>query len=139
MQIPFVFLRRAAPRRAAPAVVAALVLLGCASAGRPLPITPGEPLGLGTFAVTPPPGVDWKGSELGDAREGRVALFAREFTPTHTLFAASVPDVVRPAMQAEYGAKMVELGPPTSVTLVEDGGTQCTYQYQVGNEPSAGR
>jgi hypothetical protein len=63
-------------------------------------------LGLGTFAVTPPPGVDWKGSELGDAREGRVALFAREFTPTHTLFAASVPDVVRPAMQAEYGAKM---------------------------------
>jgi hypothetical protein len=40
---------------------------------------------------------------------------------------------------ATQGEIEVELGPPTSVTLVEDGGTQCTYQYQVGNEPSAGR
>ena len=40
---------------------------------------------------------------------------------------------------ATQGEIELELGPPTSITSVEGGGTQCTYEYQIGNEPSAGR
>jgi hypothetical protein len=35
-----------------------------------------------------------------------MAFFSHEFTPTHTLLAAALADVVSPLMQVEYGAKM---------------------------------
>lgn len=40
---------------------------------------------------------------------------------------------------ATQGEIELELGPPTSVVSTEAGGTRCTYEYQLGNEPSAGR
>ncbi len=32
-----------------------------------------------------------------------------------------------------------QLGPPTSVTDLPDGGRTCTYEYELGNQPSPGR
>ena len=32
-----------------------------------------------------------------------------------------------------------QLGPPVSVRSLPDGGQSCTYDYEIGNEPSAGR
>jgi hypothetical protein len=86
-------------------VLAALTLTSCASAGGPFPVPSDGSVELGTFTVTLPPSVDWNGSEIGDPRTGRMALFGHEFTATHTLLAAALPDVVPPVMQ-EYGAKM---------------------------------
>jgi hypothetical protein len=106
VQILFACGRRAAPPGAGAVLLAVLVLASCASAGRPLPVTPGEPVELGTFNVTLPRGVDWEGGERIDPRAGRVALFGHELTPTHTLLAAALADVVSPPMQVEYGAKM---------------------------------
>lgn len=40
------------------------------------------------------------------------------------------------ASQAEIQA---ELGRPTSVSALPDGDTSCTYEYEIGNEPSAAR
>lgn len=106
MHTPFGFGARAALRRAGPLFLAVLALASCASAGRPIPITPGEPVEFGTFAFTLPPGVHWDGGEVRDPTRGRMALFGHEFAPTHTLLAAALPDIVPPGMQAEYGAKM---------------------------------
>ena len=113
--------RGAAPRGAGPALLAVLILASCAAAGRPIPITPGEPVELGTFAFTLPPNVDWEGGELGDPREGRMALFGREFTSTHTLLAAALPDLVPPRLQAEYGAKMAGRSDPERLELALKG------------------
>ena len=33
----------------------------------------------------------------------------------------------------------VQLGPPVSVTTLPDGSQSCTYEYEIGNEPSPGR
>jgi hypothetical protein len=49
------------------------------------------------------------------------------------------PNLAACRVGATRGEIELELGPPTSVTSVEGGGTECTYEYQVGNEPSAGR
>jgi hypothetical protein len=49
------------------------------------------------------------------------------------------PNLAACRVGATRGEIELELGPPTSVASVEGGGTQCTYEYQVGNEPSAGR
>jgi hypothetical protein len=89
-----------------PILLTVLVLASCASAGRPLPTTAGEPVEFGTFAVTLPQGVDWTATDISDPAQGRVGLFAAEFAPTHTLLAAVLPDIVPPPTQAEYGAKM---------------------------------
>jgi len=32
-----------------------------------------------------------------------------------------------------------QLGPPVSVRSLPEGGQSCTYDYEIGNEPSAGR
>ena len=32
-----------------------------------------------------------------------------------------------------------QLGPPTSVRTLPEGGQTCTYEYEIGDEPSAGR
>lgn len=34
---------------------------------------------------------------------------------------------------------VAQLGPPTSVTELPDGGKTCTYEYELGNRPSPGR
>jgi hypothetical protein len=49
------------------------------------------------------------------------------------------PNLAACRVGATRGEIELELGPPTSVASVEGGGTQCTYEYQIGNEPSAGR
>jgi hypothetical protein len=49
------------------------------------------------------------------------------------------PNLAACRVGATRGEIELELGPPTSVTSVEGGGTECTYEYQIGNEPSAGR
>jgi hypothetical protein len=49
------------------------------------------------------------------------------------------PNLAACRVGATRGEIEVELGPPTSVASVEGGGTECTYEYQVGNEPAAGR
>ncbi|HSA80413.1 MAG TPA: hypothetical protein VLE23_06295 [Geminicoccaceae bacterium] len=40
---------------------------------------------------------------------------------------------------ADRAAIERELGPPESVQTTAEGGTSCTYKYEIGDEPSAGR
>lgn len=49
------------------------------------------------------------------------------------------PNLAACRVGAARGEIESELGPPTAINSVEGGRTQCTYEYQVGNEPSAGR
>lgn len=40
---------------------------------------------------------------------------------------------------ATQGEIETQLGPPTSVRTLPEGDTSCSYEYELGNEPSAGR
>lgn len=49
------------------------------------------------------------------------------------------PDLMVCRVGAERSDIEAELGPPTSVQSLPDGGQSCTYDYEIGDEPSAGR
>ena len=49
------------------------------------------------------------------------------------------PDLAVCRVGAEKSDIEAQLGPPTTVRSLPDGGQSCTYDYEIGNEPSAGR
>jgi hypothetical protein len=49
------------------------------------------------------------------------------------------PDLAVCRVGAARGNVEAELGPPTTVKSVEGGGTRCTYEYELDNEPSLSR
>jgi hypothetical protein len=49
------------------------------------------------------------------------------------------PDLAACRVGANRADVEVQLGQPVSVQSLPDGGQTCTYEYQVGNDPSAGR
>ena len=55
------------------------------------------------------------------------------------LYGDREPNLAACHVGATQGEIELELGPPTSVTPVEGGGTRCTYEYEIGNEPSPAR
>ena len=49
------------------------------------------------------------------------------------------PDLAVCSVGAERSEIELQLGKPTAVSNLPDGGQACTYEYQLGNEPSPGR
>ncbi len=49
------------------------------------------------------------------------------------------PNLAACRVGASRGEVETQLGSPTSVKTLPDGDTACTYEYEIGNEPSPGR